>query len=115
MNVSGAYITAAFALAASAVTAIFAYVASRKNSRDTRELEKRKLNGADYDRYRSATDTIIADLRKEVDRLKTQVAELLVQVEAEKEENKRLRQLAKELTETANTLRYQIALLERQR
>ena len=112
MNVT--VILAACALAGSIITAVLSYMASRRAAAKSAELETRKLDGNDFDRNKAITDTIISDLRKEVDRLKAQVAELMRFLEAEKEENRRLEELVKELTATANSLRYQITLLERQ-
>jgi chromosome segregation ATPase len=96
------------------ITAVSVYAASRRASRRMAELENRKLEGATFDRNKAITDSIISDLRKEVDRLKAQVRELLQALDEKEDENEQLRRLLRDLTATANSLRFQVQVLERQ-
>lgn len=105
---------AAGSVFAAIVSGAFTAWASRRGSKRMAAIEKKKVEGAEFDRNKAITESIIANLRAEVDRLKQQVDELLVALDREKTENAGLRQLVRELTDTANQLRFQLTMLQRQ-
>jgi chromosome segregation ATPase len=102
------------AVLSAVIAAASAYLSSRRASKQMAELENRKLEGATFDRNKAITDGIISDLRKEMDRLKAQVRELLQALDEKEDENEQLRRLLRDLTATANSLRFQVQVLERQ-
>ena len=111
---SGEQWLAAGAVLAAIITAAGTVISARRASRRMADIEARKLEGAEFDRNKAITDSIIANLRAEVDRLKVQVGELLVALDREEAENQQLRELVRKLTETANDLRHTIRVLEMQ-
>lgn len=102
------------AVVAAILAATITGFVSWRTSRKMTDLERRKLNGADFDRNKAITDGIINELRKEVDRLKAQVRELTRALHEERAEKQAVQQLLREMTVTANALRHHIRVLETQ-
>lgn len=96
------------------VVALISGVVTLFTSRRAHKLDEEKADAAVFERARLFTDQIIANLQDEVDRLNNLVASLRSQLEHTEAENLGLRTTVNELTRTANNLRWDLTVLQRQ-
>lgn len=101
LDVLGYVIGGAFALAA----AVYTVWATRKAKETQDAVEKVRADGEAYERAQAINKEIVIELREEVDRLRSQVAELRVQLRAEESRSSDLDSRVELLQRSVNRLR----------
>lgn len=96
-----------------AVAFIGIYLTSRQASRKMSLIDSRKIDLDEANRRAEDTQRVIDNLRAELERVKNRNHELSVQLERERQVSAELRGLVRELTKTANDLRFKVELLQK--
>lgn len=109
---SGEAIAATAAIIVALVTMAGTVYVGRRAAREMNALNLRKLEGEEFERQNAITQRLIENLRQEVERLDAQVEALLGELERERADNVRLLRMLREVTDTANSLRYKVKMLE---
>ena len=101
LDVLGYVIAGLFAFAA----AVYTTWATRKAKETQDAVEKVRADGESYERAQAINKEIVVELREEVDRLRSQLAELRVQLRAEEARSSELDAKVELLQRSVNRLR----------